>query len=391
VTVSGTTDALIVGAGIAGLAAARALISAGLSVRILEARDRIGGRIYTLRDPNFPSPVELGAEFVHGKQTDFWRLIKQSGVRTRKVSGKMLRFEQGELHAAGEADLDIDDSGPDKPFGDTPGALDPWARAYVEGFNAAHGERVGIHGLARQQRASRAIREDRTWRIPDGYDRLLRPLICGDLQLSTAVRHIRWTRGKVQAAGFTAARAIITVPLPLIAHIQFDPPIQHILDAASALAMGDVVRVTFRFREPFWDSGVSFVFSLDDYFPTWWTPARGQPLLVGWSAAHSAERLLAGGEEFIVQRAMAALSRFFHIDAAQLLDAWRWHDWRSDPFAQGAYSYIPAGAMSAPTILSGAVDDTLFFAGEHTDSEGFTGTVHGALFSGLRAAKQITG
>jgi monoamine oxidase len=155
--------------------------------------------------------------------------------------------------------------------------------------------------------------------------------------------------------------------------------------------MGNVVRVTFRFRESFWDSRLSFVFSLDDYFPTWWTPARGQPLLVGWSAAHAAERLLAGGEEFIVQRAMAALSRFFRVDTALLLEAWRWHDWRSDPFAQGSYSYIPAGAINAPAILSGAVDDTLFFAGEHTDTEGFTGTVHGALVSGLRAAKQITG
>jgi monoamine oxidase len=392
VTASDTSDVLIVGAGVAGLAAARALVSAGLSVRILEARDRVGGRIYTHREPSHGGCIELGAEFVHGRHPDLWKLIEQARLQTEEVSGKMLRFENGSLHE-GEtsSELHLDSSGPDRPFGDTKAAANPWARAFVEGFNAAHAERIGVHSLSHQQHASEKIEGDSSWRIAAGYDRLLGPLICGDLRLSTPVREIRWSRGEVHAAGFNARRGIIAVPMPLLNEIRFEPAPERTLDATRRLAMGDVVRVTFRFRERFWDPEMSFLFSLDDYFPTWWAPMPGrEPVLVGWAAAHSAERLLGSNEDIIVGRAMQALSGFLGSDAGGMLESYWWHDWHADPYARGSYSYIPAGAIDAPKDLSEPVADTLYFAGEHTDTEGFTGTVHGALVSGLRAARQIT-
>jgi monoamine oxidase len=98
------------------------------------------------------------------------------------------------------------------------------------------------------------------------------------------------------------------------------------------------------------------------------------------------------GEEFVVGRALDSLSRMFGLERerlADLLAAWYTRDWQADPFARGAYSYIPVGGLDAPRLLARPIEDTLFFAGEATDLEGQNGTVHGAMASGQRAAIEI--
>ena len=139
-------DVVIVGAGMAGLAAARALAEAGKQVLLLEATDRVGGRIRTVREGT--DVIELGAEFVHGRPPELWALIEEAGLETYERTGDFVELEQGKLVPREDDDEDaLEDlkhfTGPDCTFVEYLDRvkLEPWQReaeiAYVEGFNAA--------------------------------------------------------------------------------------------------------------------------------------------------------------------------------------------------------------------------------------------------------------
>jgi monoamine oxidase len=158
------------------------------------------------------------------------------------------------------------------------------------------------------------------------------------------------------------------------------------------------MRVTLRFRESFWESNneisfAGFLLSDEQYFPTWWTSlAVHAPIITGWSAGPHADALLGQPTAKIVSTAVAALARITNSHLTQvneLLEAAYFHDWHADPFARGAYSYVPAGALEARNTLAQPVADTLYFAGEASELNGHSATVHGAIASGMRAARQI--
>jgi monoamine oxidase len=193
-----------------------------------------------------------------------------------------------------------------------------------------------------------------------------------------------------------ARAAILTLPLGVLqaGSVQFDPEPRAAFQAARALAVGHVIRVTLRFQAPFWENNsalkdTGFIFSSHPLFPTWWTtlPVRA-PVITGWSAGPRADQLLAVPKSQIVDEAVTALGRVTGIEPPPLEKAY-FHDWQADPFSLGAYSYVPAGALPQRAILAEPVEDTLFFAGEATDSGGHSATVHGAIASGRRAAKKI--
>jgi monoamine oxidase len=156
--------------------------------------------------------------------------------------------------------------------------------------------------------------------------------------------------------------------------------------------------VVFRFREPFWESkaelaDAGFMLSQQDVFPTWWTTlAARSPNITGWSAGAKADALLGKSRDEVLALAMKSLSQitgFRLADVqAQLQNAY-YHDWHTDPFARGAYSWVPVGGLDARRALAQPVEDTLYFAGEATDQDGHSATVHGAIASGKRAAQQI--
>jgi monoamine oxidase len=136
-----------------------------------------------------------------------------------------------------------------------------------------------------------------------------------------------------------------------------------------------------------------FLFSQDEWFPTWWTtmPER-LPIITGWAPAHSAERLSGRDRSFVIERSLGTLGDLLEVSLQKLeglLEAVYFHDWQRDPFSRGAYSYGKVGADGAQQMLAAPVDDTLFFAGEATDISGNNGTVHGAIASGYRAAREI--
>jgi len=163
--------------------------------------------------------------------------------------------------------------------------------------------------------------------------------------------------------------------------------------------------VVFRFRRRFWDelsppeahgktlSRMSFLFSDNDWFPTWWTTMPDRtPAITGWAPFHSAERLSGKDKALVIQQGLRSLGRILGLSVPILkteFEAAYFHDWQSDPFSRGAYSYEKVGSEGAAQALGKPAANTLFFAGEATDTSGNTGTVHGAIASGRRAAMEI--
>jgi monoamine oxidase len=185
---------------------------------------------------------------------------------------------------------------------------------------------------------------------------------------------------------------IVTVPLGVLqaGGVVFEPRPAS-LSALDHLAMGPVQRLVLVFREPFWAPKMSFLFARDQLPGVWWTTSpRASTVLTGWIGGPRA--LLVPDAEDLLAQALASLETMYtrapgNLRAALL--SWHLHDWQADPYSRGAYSYALVGGVAAVRQLSEPVAETLFFAGEHTDTTGHPGTVHGALRSGLRAAAQV--
>ncbi len=406
-------DVVVIGAGAAGLAAARRLRAAGRTVAVVEARARVGGRVWTVRD-GWPIPVEAGAEFVHGRPPALWALLRAAHLRLGRVPDQHLLRRGGRLGDGGGAFGAVQELlGGGAGDGDraiaavlsrAPPSVRGLATAFVEGFHAADPKRASARSIADQQAAAEREGGDALYRVLDGYDRLMEHLARGlgdALVLGAAVREVRWRRRAVEVgarsplgrrlAPVRARAAIVTLPLGVLqaGAVRFAPSLPEKRRAADALAMGAVVKVVLRLRRR---CDFAFVHDPGAPIPTWWTPRPHRaPLVVGWAGGPAARALARDGEAAILDGAVASLARTLgHRRAALAADfvAGRVFDWRADPFARGAYSWVPVGAVDAPRALAAPVEDTLFFAGEATDADGHTGTVHAALESGVRAAAE---
>ena len=420
-------DVVVVGAGMAGLTAARALLERGLTVCVVEAQDRVGGRVLTRRVRD--TAVELGAEFVHGRPAELWALIEEAGVTAVERDGSMVESEGDGVisecdEEGGFSILDEleDYKGPDCGFLEYMERMDvdeqdqPMLVRYVEGFNAADARDASVIALGVQQKAEDAIAGDRMWHVREGYARLPEYLaervaaLGGALRLGLPVEEIRWERGavEVRCAGGETVRGrhvVATLPLGVLQAgvVRFSPEPEDRLEIAARMRMGQVVRFTLVFREAFWHglepqpqmTKMSFLFSLDEVPGVWWTPhPEPEATLTGWVGGPRSDALAALTADAVGEQACATLARVFGLEAADVLAglvACETYDWRNDPWSRGAYSYIPAGEIDSPRALGVPVEDTLYFAGEHTDVTGHWGTVHAAMRSGLRVAAQVLG
>jgi monoamine oxidase len=401
-------DVVIVGAGVAGLAAAGMLTRAGKSVRVLEATGRIGGRILTIHDPESPVAIELGAEFVHGRPPECWDLIRHAGLTAYEHTTNSVRMGRGRMLKDTPMGAVLPKSiKRDTSFDDyinrskRPAEQKFWARRYVEGFNAARSEWISVQSLKQDENAAAELEGDRSFRIFGGYDQILAALWNGSVALHSAVERIHWHAGFAEvhygSSALRCRQVIITVSLGVLqaGAIQFDPEPVEILNAARSLKFGHVHRVTFRFDTPFWEDhakrkGLGFLFSKEKLFPTWWTthPVISS-VLTAWMAGSAAEDFPSCPEQGTVEaEALQSLQRILNRKVPRP-QATHYHDWRADPFFRGAYSYVPVGRLPAREVLSKPVGNTLFFAGEATETNGHGATVHGAIASGRRAATQI--
>jgi monoamine oxidase len=421
-------DVIVVGAGMAGLAAAERLATGGCRVLVLEARDRLGGRIHTVRAPGLALPIELGAEFVHGRPAELVALIERLGLTLVEVPERHDPGRQApplpDLRGTLARLLEAGDASVDRPVA---ALLDEQAatvshreleavRRYLESFHAADLARLGTRALA-QNEAAEDEDGDEGHRIREGYTGLVErlaaeidPARCG-VRLGSPVSRLRWREGQVRvtvdhgsgAAELLAPRVVLTVPLPVLARWTggappaLDPVPEGWREALGALSMGPAHRMVLVFDERWWapdgGAGPSFVHGADEPFPVWWTalPSR-EPAITGWAGGPRAAALAGRGEAAMLDATLASLGSVFGRNPAELrarLVHGYGHDWSADPWAGGAYSYGGVGALEARQALASPVADTLFLAGEAVAELGRNATVHGALASGRRTADAI--
>lgn len=391
-------SALVIGAGTAGLAAAREFVRRGESVLVLEARDRVGGRIHTVRSEGAPLPFELGAEMVHGKHEALWGALRNASSALVEMRGKHLPVREQQMQkGVGKVFAEMEHA-PEQSFAgfirgvDAPEDVKRAATGFVEGFDAAFKEDVSVAWLNTQEDP------EQNFRVLSGYDAVPAVLSRGlDVRLSTRVHRVSWRRGEVTAETdsgvFRAERAVVAVPFPLLRDraLEIDPEPAALAETREAIATGDAVRIAFRFQEPFWeepDPEVSFLHG-DAAFPVWWTAFPvSAPMITAWAAGPKAAALRGKSKDEVVRIALDSLRAIVKRDFDEPLEA-HTHDWHADPFARGAYSYVRVNGLAAQKQLTIPIEGTLAFAGEALDTSGNTGTVHGAMNSGTIAASSL--
>jgi monoamine oxidase len=426
-------DVIVVGAGVSGLAAARDLSRNGLRVLILEARQRMGGRIDTQRPAGWANPVEMGAEFIHGGNPYLWRLMRSARAKVRRTPERHWFAQGGAFRRIAGLDRTLASvTGHIDPakagslsfagyFARFPAAFGPdaWAlaRGFVEGFEAAPLDGISARSLAGESRD-----EGQQFVVPGGYDQIVGRLAADcetrgvRILRESVVRSVSWRKGAVRVAvsdlksgrrsDYSSRAAVVTLPLGVLkaargtGSVRFRPALAAKRAAIAGMQMGHVVRISLRFSKACWrrmlpqkfrgarSHGFGFIHSNSPGVRVWWSQSD-QPVLVGWAGGPTARRLLGLAPEARLRQALASLSAALGMSAAAVRRGvidWREADWSRDPFSRGAYSYTAAGHDGGAALLRRPVKGTLFFAGEATASGSEVGTVHGALASGVRAA-----
>src|SRR5579883_860008 len=413
---------VVVGAGAAGLMAARELARAGRRVTVLEARERCGGRIYPLAAEEFGYPAEGGPEFVHGAAPVTRAVLREAGLALQRRSGTRwstrsgaLRPDDGAMPHAGrfyEALARVTEDLPIAEFLERHFAepqYDALRRAItrtVEGYDAADPRCASTLALREEWLA----RDDgEHGRIAEGYGALIEHLARGcrergaAFHFGAAVAAIDEAADGVAArcrdgSSFTADAAVLAVPLPLLGEIALPPAARARAAAAGDIGFGNVVKILLRFAERWWVhhggrdlADLSFLLS-DATVPTWWTQYPAEyPVLTGWFAGPRADRVASLSEADLIGLGLASLGEIFAVPRRRLaagLVAARAINWGNDPWARGAYSYATPKTRAAQAMLR-APAGAVFFSGEALYSGPDMGTVEAALASGLETAQTL--
>lgn len=416
---------VIVGAGIAGLAAARKLIESGCEVHVVEARERIGGRIFTGKSWA-DAPMDLGASWIHGTRGNpISTLAQEAGARVLATSydnsvcygtdGKILgdggenRLEKLEknlsrcLRAAQDEENDQSIRTAVSPLLDAASAF-PGERKEVEFLlNSTIEQEYGgsVAELSAHWYDADASLPGGDAIFPCGYDAIPEYLAKGvDVGLGESVSRVEWNARQAvvtsSKAVYAADCVLITLPLGVLKNggVVFAPGLpEGKCRAISALGTGTLNKCFLRFPSVFWPETVDWMEYIPED-PGRWTEwvnlyqVSGKPVLLGFNAAGFGREIEEWGDRETVSDAMKTLRAIFGMRIPDPT-GFQITRWASDPFARGSYSFNAVGSNPGMRDdLAKPVDGRIFFAGEATDRRYF-GTVHGAYFSGIRAAGEI--
>lgn len=415
---------VVIGAGAAGLMAARELARAGKKVTILEARDRCGGRIYPLPASEFGYRAEAGAEFIHGEAPVTHALLREAGLAAQPTQGTRWSAENGALArsdffssshldrlrerlVALKADGTVTEFLQQQFPGPEHDELRQSFVRMVQGYDAADPDRASILAVRDEWTGSG---RNKSSRIIGGYGALIDFLVADcqrlgvTIHLRAVVTAIETGDGKIlvrctSGDAHAGDAAILTVPVAMIPEIALPPAVSAKAAAAAHIGFGNVIKFLFRFRSRWWTSGkgqdlsdLSFLRS-GGTVPVWWTqnPAE-HPVLVGWLAGPPSKRLAHLDESALVEAGIGSLAGAFGLQQKQLSDdlvAARAVDWSKDPFARGGYSYTTPETHAARAALESAGADGVFFAGEALYEGDDMGIVEAALASGRETAQIV--
>ena len=415
---------VVVGAGMAGLAAANMLHKLGYKVTVLEARKRIGGRVWTSRLWS-DVPVDLGASWIHGEHKNpLTKLAKDLGVRRLPTN-----YDNSIVYGNEGKPIDNKtEKEANKIFNKLVRQVFNNASDSETIFDAIENTNLW-KGLSKQQRQSvmhllnttiehefsgalneiSAVNPDDSevfsgedMMFPDGYGLLTDYLATGiEIKMEHAVEEIEYQNDKVvvktNISEFLADQVIVTLPVGVLkkGNVKFIPPLpENKQQAVDVIGFGLLDKLFLKFPHVFWDKNKEILNWISDEHGRWneWLNIAAyteKPVLLGFNAAEYARKTEQWSDEEIVNDAMSVLRTIYGTDIPDP-ESWQITRWGKDPFAYGSYSFNGVGASSDSRLaLAETINDRLFFAGEAT-SEDYPSTVHGAYLSGIEAAENIS-
>lgn len=425
-----TSDIIIIGAGAAGLFATYTLTKAGKKVTVLEARNRLGGRIHTVYNARFPGHAELGAEFVHGNLPVTLNLLDEAEITYTPVSFEMWQYHNGSFSQSNEFVEKFDELlrkvntlEEDMPLHDflelhfsqpEYATMRAQVENYVAGYDTADIHDVSAFALRNEWNHED---EDAQHRLVTGYGSMIDYLAktCtgagSEIVLNTPAKEVVWDANNVRvvtASGSTyeASKVIIALPLGVLQSeayakgaLKFSPAILQQQSAIQDMGFGALIKIVLEFDAPFWEnaqgadlSTMGFLFT-DEVIPTYWTQAPDHsPVFTGWLGGPPALSKKDATDEDILQELLTALGNVFSMTEAALrekLVAWHVANWTAEPYTRGSYAYDKITSPEARRVLLQPVQNTIYFAGEYLYDGPAMGTVEAALTSGKTTAEQV--
>jgi monoamine oxidase len=410
---------IVIGAGIAGLAAARKLTSAGWRVTVLEARDRIGGRIWTHR--GLGSPVDLGASWIHGqKNNPITALAEEFGVQTFETKFESVAAYTHEGKSLGMLDLLRNEASYQlikrKAVGKNESLQAGFDRA-AGGDDVANGVRWRLStdsldmGDHPKHFSAAFLDDDEAFNgsdllFPSGFAQIAYGLSGGlDVRKGVKVTRVNHSDAGVEViaedASFKADAAVITLPLGVLqaGDVEFAPALpNNKTKAMDGLGMGLLNKVFLKFPEVFWDDK-HCIGHVGDYangtplgrYPIMFNLAAlpdKRPIIMVMAVGDFGRALEKQANEDTVGEIMDIFKKLYGNSIPDPDDSLH-SAWNSDPLSRGAYSHVtPGGSNRDYDVMAATVGKRLFFAGEATIRR-YRGTVHGAYVSGLRAADAV--